>query len=120
MCIKLKKCAHLEQVAHAIASSSNQQSAQWENFTKACECESRAVVKSSASSVVAYGPKMVKPLHAGPKHRIWYMYSLGQYKHFSILPPKSLKSHEILRKFELRSSNVIDLVPMEIAYATSY
>ena len=33
-------------------------------------------------SVVAYGPKMVKPLHAGPKHQIWYMYSLGQYKHF--------------------------------------
>jgi len=24
---------------------------------------------------------MVKPLHAGPKHQIWYMYSLGQYKH---------------------------------------
>jgi len=34
------------------------------------------------TSVVAYGPKMVKPLHAGPKHQIWYMYSLGQYKHF--------------------------------------
>ena len=44
MCIKLKKCAHLEQVAHAIASSSNQQSAQWENFTKACECKAVAVV----------------------------------------------------------------------------
>ena len=36
----------------------------------------------NTSSVVAYGPQMVKPLHAGPKHQIWYMYSLGQYKHF--------------------------------------
>ena len=25
---------------------------------------------------------MVKPLHAGRKHQIWYMYSLDQYKHF--------------------------------------
>jgi len=40
------------------------------------------VGRQTSDSVEAYGPKMVKPLHAGPKHQIWYMYSLGQYKHF--------------------------------------
>ena len=40
------------------------------------------LTQKATNSVVAYGPKMVKPLHAGPKHQIWYMYSLGQYKHF--------------------------------------
>jgi len=48
------------------------------DLTSRQDCRSRLIL----TSVVAYGPKMVKPLHAGPKHQIWYMYSLGQYKHF--------------------------------------
>ena len=34
------------------------------------------------TSGVAYGQKMMKSSHAGPKHQIWYMQSSGQYKHF--------------------------------------
>ncbi len=32
-------------------------------------------------SRVAYGQKIAKCLHAGPKHQIWYMHRLRQYKH---------------------------------------
>ena len=39
-------------------------------------------VGSSFDSEVAYGQKVAKPLHGGPKHQIWYMHSLGQYSHF--------------------------------------
>ena len=31
---------------------------------------------------MAYGQKMVKSLHAGPKHQIWYTYTLDQSKTF--------------------------------------
>jgi len=39
-------------------------------------------VSSLVNSGVAYGQKIVKSLHAGPKHHIWYMHSSGQYKRF--------------------------------------
>ena len=41
-----------------------------------------AVASVSLPSGVAYGQKIVKSLHAGPKHQIWYMHSSGQYKRF--------------------------------------